>query len=66
MRTKRIFPATTAIVAMVLALVLGIGGGLKAQEEHGVTPADLERGGQIYLSNLPDLSRSQMATASRA
>jgi len=51
MRTKRIFTATTAIGAMALAIVLGIGGGLNAQEEHGVTPADLERGGQIYLSN---------------
>jgi putative heme-binding domain-containing protein len=44
MRTKRISAAT-------VALVLALGGRLAAQEGHGVTPVDIERGGQAYLSN---------------
>jgi putative heme-binding domain-containing protein len=34
-----------------MAVVLGIGSSLRAQEGHGVTPVDIERGAQIYLSN---------------
>jgi putative heme-binding domain-containing protein len=47
MRARWIFTTT----AMAFAIVLGIGGRLTAQEGHGVTPVDLERGGQTYLSN---------------
>jgi putative heme-binding domain-containing protein len=47
MRTTRIFPTTAAIA---VAFLFGIGGGAKA-DDHGVTPADIERGGQTYLSN---------------
>lgn len=50
MRTWRLSTATAAIVA-ALAVACGIGGRLHAQEGHGVTPLDLERGGQTYLSN---------------
>ena len=50
MRIKRIF-TTAAIAITALAIVLGIGSRLSAQEGHGVTPVDLERGGQTYLSN---------------
>jgi len=49
MRTRTI-TATAAAVAM-LAMAAGYGGRLSAQEGHGVTPLDLERGGQTYLSN---------------
>jgi putative heme-binding domain-containing protein len=45
MRTRRLFATTAA-----LALLLGIGGRLNAQE-HGVTPVDIERGGQMFLTN---------------
>lgn len=46
MRTKRI-----SAVAAATVLTLAFGGRLAAQEGHGVTPQDLERGGQTYLSN---------------
>lgn len=42
---------TTAATAAMALLFLGIGGPLDAQEGHGATPFDVERGGQIYLSN---------------
>jgi putative heme-binding domain-containing protein len=48
-RIRRLFTAATA--ALAIAAALGIGGRSSAQEEHGVTPLDLERGGRIYLSN---------------
>jgi putative heme-binding domain-containing protein len=50
MRTKRIV-TKTAVAALGLAMALGIGSRLEAQEGHGVTPFDLERGGAAYLSN---------------
>jgi putative heme-binding domain-containing protein len=50
MRAKQIL-GTAALTAMALAIALGAGGRLAAQEGHGVTPVDLERGGQAYLSN---------------
>jgi putative heme-binding domain-containing protein len=49
MLTKWAFVAA-ATAAMASAILLGTGGRLGAQE-HGVTPVDLERGGQTYLSN---------------
>lgn len=50
MRTTQIV-TTAAMAAMTCALLVGSGGKLNAQEGHGVTPLDLERGGQTYLSN---------------
>lgn len=50
MRTWRIFTAIAATMA-AFAIAWGLGGRLSAQEGHGVTPLDLERGGQTYLSN---------------
>lgn len=49
MRTKRIFP-TAAAASIAFVAALGIGASLRA-DDHGFTPADIERGGQIYLSN---------------
>ena len=45
MRARQIFKAMAT-----LAILLGIGGRASA-DDHGVTPADIERGGQTYLSN---------------
>jgi len=50
MRTRK-FSRMAAAPALVLAVAFGADSGASAQEGHGVTPFDLERGGQIYLSN---------------
>ena len=39
-----------AAVCVLLASVFGTGATGLAQDEHGVTPADIERGGQTFLS----------------
>jgi putative heme-binding domain-containing protein len=49
MWTKRSF-SIAAKTTMSLVLLLGIGGRVSA-DDHGVTPADIERGGQIFLAN---------------
>jgi putative heme-binding domain-containing protein len=49
MRKTRIF-ITTVTTTIALAILLGNSGRLIAQE-HGVTPADIERGGQTFLAN---------------
>jgi putative heme-binding domain-containing protein len=49
LQPRKIFPAIAA-AALTLAVLLGQGGVANAQD-HGVTPADIERGGQTYLSN---------------
>ena len=49
MRTKPIFTAVAA-ATMAFAILLGSDGRAGAQD-HGFTPADVERGGQTYLSN---------------
>jgi putative heme-binding domain-containing protein len=41
---------TTAVTTMALVILIGIGGRVGAQE-HGVAPADIERGGQAFLAN---------------
>ena len=48
MRTRRIAVAASAAV---LAAVLRMGATSRAQDEHGVTPADIERGGQTFLAS---------------
>jgi cytochrome c oxidase cbb3-type subunit 3 len=49
MRVRGIFWAVSAMA--LVALLGGLGAGLGAQDqEHGVTPADIERGGQTFLS----------------
>lgn len=49
MRKKQIFGSVVA--AALLVTLTAVGGALHAQEGHGVTPFDLERGGQLFLSN---------------
>src|SRR6185437_310717 len=47
---KRSFTAA-ATTAIALAILLGFCGGRANAQEHGVTPADIERGGQIFMAN---------------
>jgi cytochrome c oxidase cbb3-type subunit 3 len=50
MQTREIAIGMSATV-LVAVLTIGAGVGAQAQDEHGVTPADIERGGQTFLAS---------------